>query len=196
MSALRVSLSSVPDAGLRIDASATEEELRPEGAAEMKIAPVRVEGRLEPMADEEYLFRGTVSGAYEGTCDRCLNDADAPFALEVCWIFEEGAPVDPWQNADAVDADDEDESEETRVGLYEGDELDLAPLAWEEIVLAAPSKMVCDEECAGLCPSCGANLNEGPCGCPAETADETKGNPGLQKLAEMFPDLKPREEKE
>ena len=52
-----------------------------------------------------------------------------------------------------------------------GRTLDLAPQVWESVLLLLPSKVLCREDCAGLCPRCGADLNEGPCSCGGEEGD-------------------------
>ena len=52
-----------------------------------------------------------------------------------------------------------------------GRTLDLAPQIWETLLLLFPSKVLCREDCAGLCPRCGADLNEGPCSCGGEELD-------------------------
>ncbi len=46
-----------------------------------------------------------------------------------------------------------------------GRTLDIAPQVWETVLLLLPSKVLCKEDCAGLCPICGADLNENPCSC-------------------------------
>jgi uncharacterized protein len=56
-------------------------------------------------------------------------------------------------------------------GYYEGIMVDLAPFFREEIALAVPVQILCREDCHGLCPSCGANLNLAPCKCVQKTAD-------------------------
>ena len=53
--------------------------------------------------------------------------------------------------------------------LLAGDELDLEPLARDAVLLDLPLAPLCSEECLGLCPQCGANWNEGSCGCPPVT---------------------------
>jgi uncharacterized protein len=55
--------------------------------------------------------------------------------------------------------------------LYEGDEVDLTPLVREQVILALVERPLCREDCRGLCPHCGANLNEGDCGCRDEADD-------------------------
>jgi uncharacterized protein len=91
-------------------------------------------------------------------CARCLSEADCPVRLE----FEEEfvSQVDPNTGA--------------RVRLASGEEafrigpdfvLDLDEPIRQYGLLAEPLKPLCRPDCAGLCPSCGANLNDGPCGC-------------------------------
>jgi uncharacterized protein len=57
------------------------------------------------------------------------------------------------------------------LSCYEGDTIDLTPLVHEQAILALPTRPLCGEGCRGLCPRCGANLNAGPCGCPAPPPD-------------------------
>ena len=47
----------------------------------------------------------------------------------------------------------------------------MTPLVYEEAILALPTRPLCAEDCRGLCPRCGANLNQGACGCPAAPPD-------------------------
>jgi len=59
-------------------------------------------------------------------------------------------------------------------------ELDLSDAVREEVLLAMNPYVVCDPECPGLCPRCGANLKEGPCGC-----EETESDPRWDALREL-----------
>ncbi len=55
--------------------------------------------------------------------------------------------------------------------FYEGDEIDITDLVRESILLAEPLKIVCTEECKGLCPICGTNLNATACSCDRDSVD-------------------------
>jgi uncharacterized protein len=55
--------------------------------------------------------------------------------------------------------------------FYEGTEIDLTPLMYEQIMLALPTRPLCGEECRGLCPQCGINRNTGQCACVVEAGD-------------------------
>ena len=58
-------------------------------------------------------------------------------------------------------------AEDLEFSFYHGEEIDLGQILGEEITLALPMRFLCREDCLGLCPICGKNLNQGPCGCEA-----------------------------
>jgi uncharacterized protein len=60
---------------------------------------------------------------------------------------------------------------ETEIGYYEGDGLLLEDVLREQILLALPAKILCKEDCKGLCPECGRNRNTDPCDCAATSVD-------------------------
>ena len=95
---------------------------------------------------------GTVSAPWEGICRRCTEPVTGQLRVHVHERFADD-PV-------ATAADEE---------LYPiaGDDIDLAPLVRDAIVLELPMAPLCRDDCAGLCPQCGANRNEGDCGCVA-----------------------------
>jgi len=188
MDTLSVPLASITENGVTVDETVSADELRPEGTLELPVPSVHVRGTLQRISGE-YLFRGAVAGTFVHSCDRCLAPAEVPFETKVLWSFEPGA-AEP----DAEDArDGETQSDKVSTYRFEGNEIDLAPFVWEEASLAAPTKYLCREDCAGLCPQCGANLNVGPCGCPAEQSMENKGFAGLDRLLAQL-DRKPPEE--
>jgi uncharacterized protein len=89
---------------------------------------------------------GTVESPWEGECRRCLSSAGGALALEVHEVYTEGGDGD----------------ETYPLG---GDEVDLEPLVRDAVLLELPQAPLCSPTCLGLCPTCGKNLNEGPCGC-------------------------------
>ena len=93
---------------------------------------------------------GEVRAPYEAECRRCLKPVRAELAAEVREMFE----------PDPVDDD-----------MYPmvNDEIDLLPLAREAVLLELPLVVLCREDCAGLCPQCGIDLNEDTCSCEAPT---------------------------
>ncbi len=107
----------------------------------------------------DVFVEGEVRAEILGTCARCLAEYTFPLEAAVALVLTPAAAATP--HTGPLREDD--------IGLaeYEGDEIDLTPLVHEQTLLALPIRALCTEECRGLCSRCGANLNAGPCGCPA-----------------------------
>ena len=113
------------------------------------------------------LVSGTVEGSAQTTCARCLEEFSFPVKGEIEGYFLVG---------EAQSEPDSEEADEFEI-LGKDNIIDLAPLIKAALLLEFPMVALCDEECAGLCPECGANLNEGVCECDARvrTSDEVAG---------------------
>lgn len=106
------------------------------------------------------LVTGLVRAGATGACDLCLEPAHIDIAGEIqeYYLFEE--PDDP----DAYEDGFEVVSPE-RV-------IDLSGSIADAVIMDTPFVVLCRPDCKGLCPTCGANLNEGPCGCAEREAEE------------------------
>jgi uncharacterized protein len=114
---------------------------------------------------------GSVSLPALATCARCLCEFPTEISGEVDGFYihrgaEEGLPEE--QEVEYIDADNR---------------VDLLPAIMGALVLEAPFAPLHDENCAGICVQCGADLNEGPCGCEAQ-ADQSHPFAGLRDLLE------------
>jgi uncharacterized protein len=126
-------------------------------------APVRarLSGEVRPVGGG-FAVSGTLEASGSLTCVRCLTAV--PWQTREAFAFELSHTI----VGDASDEIELDEDDLDRVQLV-GDELDLDDIAAEQILLALPMRVVCRDDCAGLCPSCGANRNlEGACHCEPE----------------------------
>jgi uncharacterized protein len=152
-------------------------DIRPEGldlqeplkaawfdAALGKESPYRAaeDGKLSVQVhkvEEVVHVRGRASVRLGAPCSRCLEpvslDLDAP--LEIA-LFPQGAEPPP-----GIDGELQDE--DMGVATYQDEMVDLAALVHDEIFLELPMNPLCGEDCAGLCASCGQNLNQGACKC-------------------------------
>ncbi len=122
---------------------------------------VHLEGSLVRHT-EGFALTGRYAASGTVLCARCLTP--------VSWSENESFVLDI--RAPLVAPTDEEVSlaaEDLDVVFVEGDELDLVDVAAEQVLLALPMKVLCDEACAGLCPSCGGNRNvAGQCRCQPE----------------------------
>lgn len=117
---------------------------------------------------ERIMAKITVSGGFILPCSRCLADARVAIFGELRYLFSLRSPLQ-----EPTDEDDEDDDGEVGVifvDSFQG-ELDLREEVWETLLLSLPEGALCREDCKGLCPVCGADLNEGACSCVPDTAD-------------------------
>jgi len=97
---------------------------------------------------EGILVQGELETALEGECRRCLTTIAIPIVLKLEELFA--------LHPNKGDAE---------FSVSEDAVLDLTPLLREEVIISTPLAPLCKPDCAGLCPSCGQNLNLGQCGC-------------------------------
>ena len=134
-----------------------------------------VRGELRLLrTNRSILVKGTLHADIEFTCGRCLNQFSSPLTLN---IEEEYIPT-----VDVVSGAPLPLLEDTiSFTIDEHHVLDLTEAIRQHILLATPMKPLCREDCAGLCQTCGHNLNEGSCDCPAQEVD-----PRWSKLTELL----------
>ncbi|MFL6228893.1 MAG: YceD family protein [Pyrinomonadaceae bacterium] len=136
-------------------------------------ANARVWGHASRKRDEVRLA-GNIDTTVELLCDRCAAPTTRPVNVE--FKAELGLAAPSEGDADGIELHDADMDFST----YEGDAVVLDEIVREQILLALPTRQLCTEECKGLCPTCGANLNEQSCDCERETID-----PRWSALAEL-----------
>jgi uncharacterized protein len=120
---------------------------------------IPVRGRVGlTRTDRAILVKGVFDAEVELTCSRCLSLFNCPITLK---IEEEYFPTaDVISGASLPPSDEPD-----RFTIDERHVLDLTEALRQCSLLAIPMKPLCREDCAGLCPDCGHNLNQGPCSC-------------------------------
>lgn len=126
-------------------------------------------------AGEGILASGILRAHVEGTCDRCLDPASFDIATEVNEYYLFHAPAEDFaKSGDDDGAFEEDWSEDDdEFSLVVDDTVDLTDALMGALLMDTPFVVLCREDCQGLCPHCGHNLNEGPCDCAAH-AEERK----------------------
>jgi len=110
------------------------------------------------------LLEGTLFTDSEVTCCRCLGSFNCPLTIN---IEEEYFPVADVDTGAPIEVPDEP-------GCFTIDEhhvLDLTEAVLQYALMAAPMKPLCRQDCAGLCPGCGRDLNKGECECPPGETD-------------------------
>lgn len=116
---------------------------------------------------QSILLKGTIDTVIHLNCSRCLEEAALPVSVPFRYTLVP-APAGPEEGREEIELSEED----LEYGYYEGEIVDCDPLIYEQIVLQIPMKVLCNEDCRGLCPDCGTNLNLGACNCPSDRVDE------------------------
>ncbi len=171
-------INDIGDGSLSFDETLTLTRIS-EGNADLVAAPkVRLHGSVsagpsfrEPT--EGAGVRGRVEGSLRLRCCRCLEPFDQPCMTEFCLTLRSEAPA-------VEDLDHQIDASETSFFEIEGGKLALDALAAEQVYLNLPLKPLCDESCAGLCPTCGINRNRLECDCREDALD-----PRLQALQQI-----------
>lgn len=167
----KIKLTAVPK-----DGTAYEEQFSIE-----EKAPVSYWGQLysfnTPLCVSVKIYRAeanlytdiSVSGIAETACARCLEPAKSQILGELKYLF-------------TLAADEESRTKEEKEGLADGDEdrilldswedeIDISPQIWEVMMTALPAVILCKADCKGLCPECGASLNNEKCNCKKAGGD-------------------------
>ena len=153
-----------PGDGRRLDVDVRVDPLQLAGQR-YPIAGGRVAARVDVSRTVTgYALRLRFAAPVEGPCMRCMDDASP------------SVPVD------AREVEQPGEAEDLHSPYLDAGVLDLAAWARDALVLALPGQIVCREECRGLCPVCGANLNESD---PSEHRHAQGGDPRWARLRDL-----------
>jgi len=175
---MRVNIDEIKEAGIErswdLSRQQLDEVLEGDRAGYRAREAAHVEARLERLGRRIRLAART-RAELTCPCGRCLE------AIAMAVPVEFQLTLVPVERQEAGPDEDEGEDGRSRVaGSFEADEadeepvgkvLDLDAMVREQILLALPPYPVCRESCKGLCPVCGANLNDRDCGCDRRVPD-------------------------
>jgi DUF177 domain-containing protein len=158
---LQISVKSIPETGKEVGLQLGREwfdRWREEDPG-LEFSQAHIRGAVNlAKHGKDILIRGRLEGHLALACGRCLDPFEAPVASE----FE--VLLAPAPGSAAPDKE-ELSAQELDLDFYSGETVDLEALVREQIILLVPLKPLCREDCRGLCPTCGANLNLEACSC-------------------------------
>ncbi len=175
MELLRPLLADITADGLSLIGEVTAEELDLTGEDALLSGPLAVSLDLTNI-DGLVAVTGVLEGTIVRECVRCLKEYEDPLAFSVRAAFIQ-------EPKSATSSSEANRSSKRRVRRlwrpnqkrslddqyhYQGNQLELAPMLREHVILSAPMQPLCSDDCLGLCAQCGKNLNEGPCQCAEE----------------------------
>jgi|KBSSwiStaDraftv2_1062776.scaffolds.fasta_scaffold91705_3 DUF177 domain-containing protein len=155
-----VSLIKLPDEGRRFEYQYGQGEIDLGGCEFAIVDPPRIAGRVD-QTGLDVRVRGQLAARITAPCDRCLDDVsfviDQPFDLFY-------APGDFVGEA-TTETELQLQRRDLDFSVYDGDAIDLDELVREQLALNLPLRVLCKEDCRGLCSQCGVDLNRETCGC-------------------------------
>ena len=135
-------------------------------------SPINVNGKVSNTNKGLYLDID-VDFTILDNCARCLDEVEVPIEYSIeGFLVKEGF--------------DEDEFEEDDAFIYDGQELNLTDIIEQTLDFNIPARILCNEDCQGLCHECGANLNKQECSCSENANDEEIIDPRFAKLKDLF----------
>lgn len=172
-----INIHDIPPEGLDL---AISEEAFPLGMEDEGISldgAVTGSVRIAPVG-KVLTVSGRIAATVKGACSRCLAPLHSPVRTEFATDYH---PVVEARN----EMQDEHEYEligvDLEIAYYYGEEIDINDVVFEQLMLSVPMQQLCREDCKGICPHCGKNLNTGPCDCKVEMTD-----PRLEKLKNLL----------
>ncbi len=166
---MKFRIEDIPPEGRAEEHSVDESQLAERLAAETVrsfrfSSPIGVSLKLS-RSGGVVLVKSRIAARVEWVCARCLDSFFMDLTSEFTTTWKPRPPN--FSLPDEVELSREDLETE----FYQGDEIDVTPLVQDQILLTLPQKAICREECRGLCPRCGKNLNREVCQCREEEMD-------------------------
>lgn len=155
---MRITVSSIPEAGI-------EKELRlPVDLGDIKLKEDVQVFLMVSKSGSKVLVEGQFTSVIFLVCSRCLREFSFPIKNNFSMEYT------PYREL-SKEKEHELKREELDISFYHNDEINIEDLIREQIFLFVPMKPLCKSDCQGICPQCGANLNEMSCGCSSEKID-------------------------
>ena len=139
------------------------EDLNPVDERVSLVAPVAVNGKVR-LSGTEVFVNGHLETRAQVECDRCLKPVELPVNADFTLEYITGSDYESSQAAELTEA-------EMSVSVFDGEVIDVDEVVKEQILLAVPTRMLCREDCKGICPECGTDLNSGECACKKDDID-------------------------
>ena len=159
MAMLSFDIRSLVERAVAVDDTLSADDLVWLAGDPKPVGALHVRGRLSSAGPGRFYWHGSIEGDVALECSRCLGEAGSRVTDEAHLIFAEAGTEGVEDDPDVFLLD------------ARAPDLDLRPAVREQWLLHVPGYALCRDDCEGLCPTCGAELNFGPCDCASSAAD-------------------------
>ncbi len=139
------------------------DELSPIDERVSLTGPANVNGRVR-LSSGQVFVNGHIETRAQVECDRCLKPIELPVKTDFEVEYITGSAYASTGVVELTEA-------EMTVSVFDGESLDVDEIVKEQILLAVPTRMLCREDCKGICPQCGIDRNTGECNCVTNEID-------------------------
>ncbi len=139
------------------------DELNPVDERVRLTGPASVKGKVR-FSGNQVFVNGHIEARAQVECDRCLQRVEAPVSADFALEYITGTD---YESSDVVELTEA----EMLVSVFDGEAIDVDEIVKEQILLAVPTRMLCREDCKGICPECGIDKNTGECQCVTDDID-------------------------
>jgi uncharacterized protein len=139
------------------------EDLNPVDERVSLTAPAAVNGKIR-LSGNQVFVSGHVETRAQVECDRCLKPVELPVSTDFTLEYISDSDYETSQAAELTEA-------EMSVSVFDGQAIDVDEIVKEQILLTVPTRMLCREDCRGICPECGADRDTGECNCVTNDID-------------------------
>ncbi len=161
---MQIEIASLPESGKGFGHQYQSGELSLEDDRVRLLEPQAViQGRINRDGNRVRLA-GEIKGHLQLECDRCLKSVESAIEAKFSREYVTAADYEA-QHAVELSEDDLD------LSVFDGEIIDIDALVREELLLAAPDQVICQQDCKGICPNCGADLNATRCECANKEVD-------------------------
>jgi uncharacterized protein len=164
---VRIELDKLEGASARFAHTYEPDELVLDDEHARLVGPPQITGRIT-RSGHDVRLQGQITARAVVDCDRCLKQVTVPIesTFDVTYV-----PASDYVETEAAELQEED----LGLSVYEDEAIDIDELVREQVLLTMPTRALCEEDCKGLCPVCGANRNENPCECEPKEIDPRWG---------------------
>ena len=125
--------------------------------------PATVKGKVR-LSGNEVFVNGHIDTRAQVECDRCLQQIELPVSADFALEYITGSDYESSNLAELTE-------DAMAVSVFDGETIDVDEIVKEQIVLAVPTRVLCREDCKGICPECGIDKNTGECQCVTDDID-------------------------
>jgi len=160
---MRIELANLEDGKGEFSSTYEAGQLELQDERVQLAGPVSINGRVK-RSGAEVIVSGHIIGKLFINCDRCLTPLDMTLNNDFELEYVNGSDYEELHDAELTE-------EQLAISVFDGVGIDVDEIVKEQVLLAVPTRLLCRDDCKGICPVCGSDKNTTDCNCEASSGD-------------------------